>query len=374
MGRHGESIWKRQDGRWEARLLTGYDSDGKAKYKYIYGKSYMEAKEKRMKAAERLEKNAADTDRHRKMTLQEVAQEWLAQQEGHIKESSYTRYTNLLANQIIPALGHCRIAELNKAQFDSFFKAKLAEGKLNGKGGLSPKYVADMRVLLAQMMAYAREQNYCTGSAKVPTVSVRSGPIDVLTPGEQKKLEAVMFGSSLPVCLGMMLSLYAGLRIGEVCALQWGDIDFTEGTLHVGKTVSRIRDFSPDAPARTKLIVQVPKTQCSIRTIPLPDFLAEQLWERRKQPQSYILTGTENCMDTRTCLKKYKRVLKEAGVADHTWHILRHTFATRCVESGFDMKSLSEIMGHASVTITMERYVHPSMDMKRQQMNRLRKL
>lgn len=372
MGRHGENIRKRKDGRWEARFIAGYDYSGKAKYRYIYGKTYLEAKEKRRKASESIYTNAPVINRiSEKVLFRQVVQEWLAQHKGNVKESTYVHYVNVAEKQILPVLGDCCIASLDKKRMEHFLRVKLADGRLDGEGGLSSKTVSDMRSILAQIFSYAQEKGYIAAPISLPAVSAKTSPISVLTQNEQKKLENVLFKTTEPICLGILVSLYAGLRIGEVCALKWSDFNFEEGTIHVNKTVIRIYDSSSDACTKTKILIQEPKTLCSVRTIPLPIFLADYLRQQQRASNIYLATGTEKNLEPRSCLKKYKRILKQAGLKNYTFHMLRHTFATRCIENNFDIKCLSEIMGHSSVSITMQRYVHPSMDLKRQQMNRL---
>ncbi len=174
-----------------------------------------------------------------------------------------------------------------------------------------------------------------------------------------------------PFCLGILISLYGGPRIGEVCALQWGDFDFQNGTIRINKTIFRIQNLENGERKGTRLVIDSPKTDCSLRTIPLPGTILQYCQERRREDSIYVMTGTEKPMEPRACLARFKRLQKRLGLQEHTWHSLRHTFATRCVESGVDVKSLSEIMGHSDVEITMQRYVHPSMDTKREQVNKL---
>lgn len=375
MGRHGENIRKRKDGRWEARFIVGYDCSGKAKYRYIYGKSYLEAKEKKRVASEAMYTNVPVIDGVcENISFRQVVQEWLVQHRSNVKESTYAHYVNVVEKQILPVLGDCYISSLDKNQLQYFLKIKLANGRLDGAGGLSPKTVSDMRSILAQIFNYAQEKCYISAAISLPSISVKKSQINVLTKNEQKKLEKVLFGNTEPICLGILISLYAGLRIGEVCALQWRDFNFEEGTIHINKTVIRINDSDPDACTKTKILIQKPKTPCAVRTIPLPLFLVDYFRQQQRASNIYLLTGTEKFFEPRSCLKKYKRILKKAGLNDYTFHMLRHTFATRCIENDFDIKCLSEIMGHSSVSITMQRYVHPSMDLKRQQMNRLVKM
>lgn len=375
MGRHGENIRKRQDGRWEARFIVSYDYNGKAKYRYIYGKSYRDVKEKKKTALSIINMNVSVAkESNEKKQFRHVTQEWLAKQKSSVKESTYAQYLNVAEKQILPVLGDFFIDELDSSQMEDFFEMKLSGGRLDGTGGLSEKTVADMRSILMQIFSFAQKKGYINAVAGLPRISVRPSSISVLSHNEQRKLENVLFTTSEPTCLGILVALYAGLRIGEVCALQWGDFNFEENSVHVCKTLIRIRNDSSEIHAKTKVVIQKPKTQCSIRTIPLPVFLADYFRERQEEPGAYLLTGTKKYLEPRVCLKKYKRMLKLAGLKDYSFHTLRHTFATRCVENNFDIKSLSEIMGHSSVNITMQRYVHPSMDLKRQQMNRLTKM
>ncbi len=153
--------------------------------------------------------------------------------------------------------------------------------------------------------------------------------------------------------------------------MQWNDFDCKNGTVCISRTVSRIAVTGGQTAAKTKVVIGTPKTDCSIRTIPLPATVFQYFMQRRRNGDCYLVTGTEKYMEPRVCLARYKRFLHRAGVSDHTFHTLRHTFATRCVENGVDVKSLSEIMGHADVRITMQRYVHPSMDTKKAQVNKL---
>lgn len=283
----------------------------------------------------------------------------------------YICYVNSLEKHILPELEELFIEQVTTLRLEQFLMEKLHNGRLDGRGGLSSKTVADLRGVLRLILEYAQTHGCPDLDVRLPKVSGYTLKIQTLSHFEQQQLERFLFASAEPINLGILLSLYGGLRIGEVCALQWGDFQFQSGTVTVRKTLLRIRDLTPEAPAKTKLLLETPKTQCSNRIIPLPDFILAYFSLHQRAPNAYLLTGTPHFMEPRICLIKYKRVLAEAGVKDYTFHALRHTFATRCVENGVDIKSLSEIMGHASITITMQRYVHPSMELKRSQINKL---
>ena len=158
--------------------------------------------------------------------------------------------------------------------------------------------------------------------------------------------------------------------MGEICALRWEDISFEEKTLFVHQTMQRIQ--TKERNRRTKIIVTPPKSSCSVRIIPLPEDLEILIRNKKKKKRGYFLTGsTEKYVEPRTMQNYFKKAAEACSIEKATYHVLRHTFATRCIELGFDVKTLSELLGHSSVNITMNRYVHPSMELKRSSMDRL---
>ena len=167
---------------------------------------------------------------------------------------------------------------------------------------------------------------------------------------------------------GIFLCLSTGLRLGEICSLKWVDIDQERRLLHVNRTVQRIK--SKEGPAKTVLLETAPKSVFSNREIPMPDTLLALLMPFKKAGQEYILC-TNKPMEPRTYQNHFKRYLGETKIPNYNFHTLRHTFATNCIDSGMDIKSLSEILGHSNVQITLDRYVHPSMDTKRKYINAL---
>lgn len=157
------------------------------------------------------------------------------------------------------------------------------------------------------------------------------------------------------------MTMYSGLRIGELCALTWNDIDFKSGIIHISKALQRVPDKS--GKGKTALIVTSPKSKTSVRDIPLPAFVLDILKQNRCS--GYILSGTNKPVEPRTMQNRFKAVLKECGVRSANFHLIRHTYATVCIESGFDAKTVSELLGHSNVNITLNRYVHSSMEMKK---------
>jgi integrase len=392
MGRRGENIRKRKDGRWEARIIAGYDSKQKAKYYSVYGKTYSEVKAKKNAWLEdRLLAGTVQVQDYQtrlQVSFEQVCTEWLDFKQKEIKESSYAHYVHLVQRHLLPELGARNFSSIATEEINNFLQTKL-QG--NGtpisetkepcneipKDGLSPKTVSDIRSVIVQILDFAKDRKYpvnITGKLFFPKHTQPA--IRVLSKQEQLLLEEYAFQDQSPFTLGILLALYGGLRIGEICSLKWKDIHLKHGEVHIERTLLRIQetDSKPEYSPKTKLLLEKPKPANSIRTIPLPEFIAEHLKSLRQSPEIYVITGTTTWIEPRTCLDKYKKVLKKVGIDDYNFHALRHTFATRCIETGFDLKSLSEILGHANVNITLQRYVHPSMELKRQQMNRLETL
>lgn len=376
MGRKGENIRKRKDGRWEARIVIGYGPDHRARYYSVYGKTYQETKSKKQDwlihhAKQEIPVISAGAG-GRKTTVKELMEKWLEEQRSVIKQSTYAHYSYLLEKHIYPDLGSCYVSSVNNQSLDAFLKNKLMYGRLDGRGGLSAKTVSDIRSLLKSGFSYALEQGYsCEITGKLYYPKQRKPRTKILTRQEQLRLEQYLSQNPEPLELGILTVLYSGLRIGEICALTWGDVNFENGTISVSKTLTRIQDRSGQRSSKTRLFIDRPKTESSVRIIPLPTAILELLKRNRLGKQIYLLTGTESWLEPRLCLMKYKKILERAGLEPCTFHTLRHTFATRCVEAGFDAKSLSEILGHANVNTTLQRYVHPTLDQKKIQMERL---
>lgn len=375
MGRHGENIRKRKDGRWEARIIAGYDMNNKPRYYSIYGKTYAEVKEKRIEWLRKVDLTKPlplNQNTPHKLTVTQLTEEWLRSKQDMVKESTYAHYMRVIRNHIIPELGDYYISTLTTDIIDSYLRKKLHTGNLETGGALSPKTVSDIRSVILQILEYARIRKYpCDVDNHIFCPRSGTNRIKVFSLEEQRMFEKLLYYNMSSFKLGMLVTLYSGLRIGEICALQWKDIYIKEGTLHISKTIIRIQDTDPFSSKKTKLMITHPKTDTSYRIIPLPSFILKLLDDNKQPPEYYLLTNTLHPLEPRSCLDKYKRLLRVAGLKPYTFHTLRHTFATRCIENGFDAKSLSEILGHASVSTTLQRYVHPSLDLKRAQMERL---
>jgi len=370
MPRKGENIYKRKDGRWEGRYICSYDAENKAKYAYVYGRTYSEVKQKLIDERG-TPKQAHQSSKH-SMVYSELLESWLHSSQINTKESTHARYTHLINTHIKPQLGKYKLSCITTEIVETFIESQLTEGRLDNTGGLSAKTVTDILTIVKSTMEYARYKGLpviCNLSKL--TIKKKEKEMRVLTPAEQQSLLNILI-EDMDLCkFGVFISLYTGIRVGELCALQWEDFDIVCGTLKIRKTMQRIQDTENGAFSKTKIVITEPKSQCSVREIPLPAFVIDIARRFIANPKAYILTGNDRYIEPRTMQNRFKSYIRDCGIADANFHALRHTFATRCVEVGFEIKSLSEVLGHANVNITLNRYVHSSFELKCSNMNKL---
>ncbi len=377
MSRKGENIYKRKDGRWEGRYIAGRIEGGKARYQSVYGKTYLETKEKlRISRIKQQEKELAGNP----FSLNEdlfpnILLEWLSTVRPHLKESSYCRYFNQINKNIIPYFREKSIMEIDTACMQQYITVITTDNNLQHKA-LSPKTIHDILSIIRRVFDFAEIKEY-TLKCNFQSLYIPSpkNKLTVFSEQEQKLLISYLLNSGLPSDMGILLTLFTGLRIGEICALRWNKIDLKNGLLSVEESMQRIQNHSEETPCKTRVIVTNPKSLSSIRTIPLPEFILSSLKPLSKEGNEFLLTGSsEKFIEPRTLQYKFRKILSDLNIRELNFHALRHTFATRCVESGFDVKSLSEILGHASVNVTLNRYVHPSDETKLQNMKKLEHL
>lgn len=372
MSKKGENIYKRKDGRWEGRYIRLYDENGKAKYGYVYGKNYSDVKQ-RLLEKKAYSGSQADMASKCSALYSEVLDAWLQSTRINIKESTYARYSHLIDTHIRSQLGKYQISKISTQLIEGFIENLLCCGRVDNNGGLSAKTVTDILTIVKSTIDYARYNNLVVScNLSKLTIKKKDKEMRVLCQSEQDNLIRVLMADMDLYKFGVLLSLYTGIRIGELCALQWEDLSITNSTLKVRKTMQRIQETNIGASSKTKIIITEPKSDCSIRDIPLPSFLVEIARQFRDHPKAYILSGEQGkYIEPRTMQNRFKTYVKESGISDANFHSLRHTFATRCVEVGFELKSLSEVLGHSNVNITLNRYVHSSFELKYSNMNKL---
>lgn len=378
MARHGENIRKRKDGRWEGRYRTFHEEKGRIVYRSVYGKSYEEAKEKLFIAkldftykemgkqqTQKEAKRAASGvhmnrgKRSEVVLFSQVAEEWLDEMDGNRKYSTYVKYSSIYRIHLAEAVGTCRLCADEVPRFLQKISDYLSQREMSESMQKSIYCVAN------QILGFANRE-YSVGVPLLERLSwkPKKKTAVIFSGAEQARLLDYIYKEIDKFKMGVLLCLYAGLRIGELCALQWMDLDFQNKTLTVNRTVQRIT--VKGYMTKTVLLETEPKSESSKRTIPLTSAMMVLLFQMKgKHP--YIFGG-EKPLDPRTMQYRFKKILKEAGVDYRNFHTLRHTFATNCVENHVDVKALSEMLGHSDVKMTLNRYVHPTMDSKRKQL------
>lgn len=362
MSKRGENIYKRKDGRWEGRILIHAPDSKRIS---VYGKTYREVRDRMQ------EKKLLPGIVHCPKRVSEAAEVWLASRERLLKPSSVAKYRNLVQRHILPLLGKLRICDLDRNTVSGFVRA-LSCGQTGSGVQLTRKTVRDVLMILEKSVRFAGELSFSVEKNELSGKTGGGKRITVLSEQEQKRLEEQLLTDTDEKKLGLLLCLYAGLRIGEICAMRWECIDLCEKTLSVNVTMQRLQIAGAATGQRTGVIESSPKSEDSRRTVPIADFLIEQLLKRKPRLQSaYLLTGSEQYIEPRSYENYYKRVLSAAGIPVCNFHTLRHTFATRCIESGADAKTVSVLLGHSTVRMTLDRYVHPTMNAKQASINRM---
>lgn len=301
----------------------------------------------------------------KKKTIREVADLWKKDKQQYVKQSTISAYVLILENHILPAFGDkCQLTEEDVQGF--------ALQKLNN--GLGQKTVKDILIVLKMIQKFGVKSGlleFQDWIVKFPT-DQRKQELGVLSVSHQKKIMQYVTDNFTFRNLGIYICLSTGMRIGEVCALKWSDIDLGTETIHVNRTIERI--YIIDGEKRhTELVMGTPKTKNSIREIPISKELMKLIRPLKKlmNDDYFVLTNEAKPTEPRTYRNYYKQLLKQLGIPDLKFHGLRHSFATRCIESQCDYKTVSVILGHANISTTLNLYVHPNMEQKKKCINKM---
>lgn len=363
MSRHGDNIFRRKDKRWEGRYICGRTEDGRARYKSVYAHSYAECRQK-------LDAHQTAAEfRGRRMTVSQLFEIWLESRKNSVKLSTYTNYRTLYTNHIKSVLGGLPCESITAEMLNKYVSSLTESGNIFG-GEFSANSVKAVMIIIKSMFKYGScEYGFTNPAQKLTLPKTAAKEIDIFDDDEIITLYGLS-ESDDQMLLGIVLCLCTGIRIGEVCALKWADIDLDGRVLHIGKTLQRIKNPTNSTP-RTLVTITEPKSRKSTRDIPIPAFLLPVLQKLRCNSECYFLTASPSFTEPRTLSFKYKKCLRELGIKYRNFHCLRHTFATKCIRVGVDIKTLSELLGHSSVQITLDRYVHSDLEVKRIQIEKL---
>jgi len=357
MARKGENIFKRKDGRWEARYAKERDLKGKViKYAYVYGKSYIEVKRKKEVAIENLKFTQLEKPNIDNTIFSTAIISWLNNKTS-IKDSTFYNYISIITGKLIPYFNETTITSINKQHISDFIKTLKSEE-------LSPKRIKDILLLLNQFL----EDNEIHIKFDYPSLSKNN--ISTFNNNEIHIIESNTLNTDDIKKFAILLTLFTGMRIGELCALQWKDIDLENKVIHITKNIIRTKS-KLNANSKTVTKIDVPKTTSSIRDIPINDVLVSFLEKFKQEDNKFLLTEREYYMTPNKYYYFYRKYIKSLRLTDYNFHAIRHTFATRSLSFGMDVKTLSVILGHTSIKITLDLYVHITEEEKRKQINKI---
>ena len=367
MARHGENIHKRKDGRWEGRYIKARTPDHKAVWGYLYGSSYTEVKQRLLwKKAEYSFYQVNDQN----LVFSQLAKQWLVSIKHGIKESTLAHYHYVLHRYLLPILGEVPVKKLDEQRLEQAVLQIISPvDKSHAPLGYSS--AKECLTMVRQICKYAarlRLMRPVDILIKLPQPAHRQ--TIPFSSQEQANVQAFVLKQPTPRKVGLLLQMQLGLRIGEVCGLQWGDFDLNAGNLTIKRTVSRI-----GCPGGyTRVVIQPPKTRSSSRSIPIPKELLKLLRSLKGETlsETWFLSGRlDKPVEPRCYRKSIQGYLRRAAVRQLHPHALRHTFATTCLQAGCDIKTLSELLGHADANITLKRYVHSNMTRKRTELEQV---
>lgn len=364
MCRHGENIYLRKDGRYEGRYVVGRKPDGTTKFGYIFGRQFADVRRRLIAKKAELSGQHDCSLRHGKPVLLEAwLLRWLHEEViARVKPSTYQAYENIITKHIVPRIGGLYLHELTAAGIVEFLNA-------HREGGLADSTIASVFRVLSAGLTFAQEEGLMSRN---PCKKIRLQPTEtpvqrVLSVKEQESMRKGASFADLPTLLG----LYAGMRLGEVCALKWEDIDWDEGSVTVCRTAQRLRRSG--AVTKTMVMIGTPKSRKSHRTIPLPNFIIKLLAQYRETcPASdYIFGQQGRPAEARTIQRRLQRLARRIGISGIHFHTLRHSFATRLMELGADVKTVSELLGHGSAKTTLDIYAHSLLEQRRSAVDKL---
>ena len=303
-----------------------------------------------------------------KMTIGKCMDIWIKNEHNYIKESTYVLYLTIIEKHLKVYFKNRKINTISNKDFESFIADKLKFGRLDGKGGLSRKTVKDMVVILKAVLNFAMKQKIIKRiefDYKIPQKKVLK-KVEIFTFEERLKIYRYIRNNLSSRTLGILICLCTGLRIGEICALKWGDIDLENGIISINSTIQRIYTSTIK---KSKVIISSPKTQESKRSIPIASELILLLKKFKTDKNFYVISGNQKYIEPRTYRKFFKKILAILNISKLKFHSLRHTFATQAIENNIDYKTVSEILGHSSVNTTLNLYIHPNLEYKKKCMD-----
>lgn len=298
-------------------------------------------------------------------TINQITEEWKEEKKKYVKKSTYAAYQLLIQNHIKPYFGD--LYEVNEEKVQQFVFYKL-------DAGLSEKTIRDIIIVLKMILKFGIKNGYLEYiqiDAKFPSKQEKKD-LDVLSKADQKKFMEHLRNNFTFKNLGIFICLSTGMRIGEICGLRWCDVDTAEGVIKVRHTLQRIYIIESEA-RHTELLLDTPKTANSVRDIPMSSELLKMLKSLNKvvNENYYVISNDIKPIEPRTYRNYYKKLCKQLDIPELKFHGLRHSFATRCIESKADYKTVSVLLGHSNISTTLNLYVHPNKEQKKKTIDKM---
>lgn len=292
-------------------------------------------------------------------TINEITKLWKEEKKRYVKKSTYAAYQLLIQNHIKDYFGD--LYEVSEEQVQQFVFKKLDDG-------LSEKTIKDIIIVLKMILKFGVKNGYLDYvliEAKFPTKQTNRN-LEVLSKSDQKKFMNYLRDNFTFKNLGIFICLSTGMRIGEICGLKWCDIDVNEGIIKIRHTLQRIYIIE-EGERHTELLLDTPKTANSIRDIPMSTELLRMIKSINKivNENYFVISNDEKPIEPRTYRNYYKKLCKKMDIPELKFHGLRHSFATRCIESKADYKTVSVLLGHSNISTTLNLYVHPNKEEKK---------
>jgi len=359
MARRGENIYRRKDGRWEGRCRIGRKPDGRPIFSYVYDRSYGACRDKlvQLKAVHCAKgPQARSTAQFRECLLGHLAQKRIS----GIKASSYGSYHRIVHNHLLPGLGPIPMHLLTRRHVEQFLDDLRKTGLSDGTVLNIFRYLSNVTKAAVKSGAIAKD--VC---AEIAPPKPKQKKVKALTRAQQKIVEQAALSSmqSADKGLDVMIALNTGLRVGEICALRWEDVDLDNGVIHVSHTLQRLCLYGQAV--KTAIVTDAPKSESSARDVPVNALLLKLLRARKKHAKSeYVVEGRYGPAEPRVLQYRFEQLLERARLPRVGYHALRHSFATRCMEQGVRTAVISELLGHSSSKITEETYIHALMEQR----------
>ena len=358
MSRHGENIYERKDGRYEGRYVVGKNANGTTKFGYVYGKYYRDVRERLLLKKASLRENRGFHS-YERQTLSEWMEKWLNTEViGRVRISSYQTYQRQYYKHITTAIGQMDIASVTQVDIYEFLADLRSEG-------LAENTIKGVFRLLKAAMRNAVEEGIIR---KNPCQKIRMENTErteqrVMSCEELKTLrEAAQTPELFPVLFG----LYMGMRLGEVCALKWTDIDWKQQKIYIRRTVQRIAQTERKNGLKTVIAIGTPKTYKSCRVLPVPAFILSLLKDLAENSCSeYVFGSGARPAQPRTVQRRFRKLADQLHLTGVHFHTLRHTFATCMLELGVDVKTVSILLGHSTTQTTLDVYAHSNFEWQR---------